>query len=116
MDPNQKWSGNLRVLSLNQEGHGSVEAEERKAMRASVADLNRGERIRALFGAEPRVLDILEEFLNEARDGEFIAGAIVLVRRDATARSCVTAPDGGRHHLVAACDYLKRDIIAETDN
>ena len=26
------------------------------------------------------------------------------------------APHGGRHHLVAACDYLKRDIIAETDN
>jgi hypothetical protein len=67
---------------------------------------------------EPRVLDILEEFLDEARDrdSEIIAAAIVLVHADATASTCVGAPGGGRHRLVAACDYLKRDIIAETDN
>jgi hypothetical protein len=91
-------------------------------MRASLASLKGREPIPASMRNEPRVLDILEEFLDEARDGEFsrdreiIAAAIVLVRGDATAATCIGAPGSGRHHLVAACDYLKRDIIAETDN
>jgi hypothetical protein len=62
------------------------------------------------------VIKILEQLLDEARGGEAIAGAIVLVRPDATICSAISAPHGGRHHLVAACDYLKQDIIAETDN
>ncbi len=68
---------------------------------------------------ESRVLDLLEELLDEERDRrdrEVIAAAIVLVRADATAATCVGAPYGGRHNLIAALDYLKRDIIAETDN
>jgi hypothetical protein len=85
-------------------------------MRASVASLNERERIRASTRTDPRVADILEEFLNGAREREIIAAAIVLVRPDGTASTCVDALDGGRHRLIAACDYLKRDIIAETDN
>jgi len=84
------------VLSLSREG-----------IRASV---------RAQVPVEAGVIKILEELLDEARCGETIAGAIVLVRANATICSAISAPHGGRHDLVAACDYLKRDIIAETDN
>jgi len=80
-----------------------------------VLNLNR-ERIRAPIRAEPDVIEILEEFLNEARRGEIIAGAIVLVRPNATTCSAISAPYGGRHYLVAACNYLKQEIIARTDN
>ena len=65
---------------------------------------------------EPGVIKVLEDFLSEARHGETIAGAIVLVRPNETICSAISASHGSRHHLVAACDYLKRDIIAETDN
>ena len=74
------------------------------------------EAIPASIRVEPQVIKILEDFLDEARRGGAIAGAIMLVRPNATICSAVSAPHGGRHHLVAACDYLKRDIIAETDN
>jgi hypothetical protein len=74
------------------------------------------EAIRASVRVEPGVIKMLEDFLDEARHGETIAGAIVLVRPNATLCSAISAPHGGRHHLVAACDYLKRDIIAQTDN
>jgi hypothetical protein len=74
------------------------------------------EGIRPSVRVEPGVIEILEDLLDEARRGETIAGAIVLVRSDETICSAISAPHGGRHHLVAACDYLKQDIIAETDN
>ena len=67
-------------------------------------------------GVEPKVIKILEQALNEARRGEIIAAAIALVRPDATICSCVSAPYGGGNHLVAACNYLKQDLIAQTDN
>jgi len=82
---------------------------------SDVLSLNR-ERIRASIRVEPDVIEILEEFLNEAPRGAILAAAIALVRPDGTIRSCVSAPDGGRHYLVAACNYLKQDIIAQTDN
>jgi hypothetical protein len=72
--------------------------------------------IRASVRVEPQVIKILEDFLDEARRGEAIAGALVLVRPNATICSAISAQHGGRGHLVAACDYLKQDIIAETDN
>jgi hypothetical protein len=72
---------------------------------------------RATNGAEPKVIKILEEALNEARRGEIIAAAIVFARPNEDKCSGVSAaPGGDMHYLVAACDYLKRDIIAETDN
>jgi hypothetical protein len=87
----------------------------RRATNAKVLSLSR-EAIRASVRVEPDVIKILQDFLDEARRGETIAGAIVLVRPNATICSAISAPHGGRHHLVAACDYLKQDIIAETDN
>jgi hypothetical protein len=93
----------------------SVFPQGRKAMTAEVLSLSR-EAIRPSVRVEPDVIKILEDFLGEVRRGETIAGAIVLVRRNATICSAISAPHGGRHHLVAACDYLKQDIIAETDN
>ncbi len=72
---------------------------------------------RAANGVEPKVVKILEEALNEARRGEIIAAAIVFARPDEDKCSGVSAaPGGDMQYLVAACDYLKRDIIAETDN
>jgi hypothetical protein len=62
------------------------------------------------------VIDILEQVLDAARRGGIMAAATVLVRPDGTIRSCVSSSNGGGHHLVAACKYLKQDIIAETDN
>ena len=87
----------------------------RKAMSAKVISLSR-EPLRASVRVEPQVIEALEDLLVEARRGEIIAGAIVLVRPNATLCSAISAPHGGRRHLVAACDYLKRDIIAATDN
>ena len=82
---------------------------------SEVLSLNR-ERIRASIPANPVVIDILEQVLDAARHERIMAAAIVFVRPDATVRSFVTAPHGGGDHLVAACEYLKQDIIAETDN
>ena len=82
---------------------------------SEVLSLNR-EPIRASIRVDPMVIDILEQVLDAARHGGIMAAAIVFVRPDATARSFVSAPDGGGHHLVAACKYLKQDIIARTDN
>ena len=62
------------------------------------------------------MIKILQDFLDEPQRGEIVAGAIVLVRPNGTICTAISAPQGGRHHLVAACNYLKRDIIAETDN
>ena len=87
----------------------------RAATSAKVLSLSR-EGIRASVRVEPDVIKILEDFLDQARRGETIAGAIVLVRPNATICSAISAPHGGRRHLVAACNYLKQDIIAETDN
>jgi hypothetical protein len=89
--------------------------QRRNEISAKVLSLNR-EEIRASVRVEPGVIKILEDILNEARSGETIAGAIVLVRPNLTICSAISAPNGGRHHLVAACNYLKQDIIAETDN
>ena len=72
---------------------------------------------RAANGVEPKVIKILEQALNEARRGEIIAAAIVFARPNEDKCSGVSAaPGGDMHYLVAACDYLKRDIIAATDN
>jgi hypothetical protein len=84
-------------------------------MSGKILTLDR-EGIRPSVRVEPGVIEILEDLLDQARRGETIAGAIVLVRSNATICSAISAPHGGRHHLVAACDYLKQDIIAETDN
>jgi hypothetical protein len=86
-------------------------------MRVLPALSRNGGRGRATNGGKPGVIKILEEALNEARRGEIIAAAIVFARPNEDKCSGVSAaPGGDMHYLVAACDYLKRDIIAGTDN
>ena len=76
-----------------------------------------GEEGHAKNGVVPKVIKILEDALNEARRGEIIAAAIGFARPSEDKCSGVSAaPGGDMHYLVAACDHLKRDIIAETDN
>jgi hypothetical protein len=71
---------------------------------------------RAANGVEPKVIKILKDALNEARRGE-IAAAIVFARpNEDTCSGISAAPGGDMHYLVAAWDYLKREIIAATDN
>jgi hypothetical protein len=72
--------------------------------------------VRGSIRADPVVIDILEQVLDAARRGRIMAAATVLVRPDGTMRSCVSSLNGGGHRLVAACKYLKQDIIAQTDN
>lgn len=60
---------------------------------------------------------MLEDALDQARRAEIIAAGIVFQRRNEDKCSGVSAPSRvGRRYLAAACDYLKRDVIAETDN
>jgi hypothetical protein len=74
------------------------------------------EGMRASARVEPGVIKVLEDFLDQARRGNIVAGAIVLVRANGTNCTAISAAHGGSHHLVAACNYLKQHIIAETDN
>jgi hypothetical protein len=87
----------------------------RNQLGGNVLSLDRRD-VRASPRVEPEVIKILQDFLDQARRGDVIAGAIVLVRPNGTIGAAISAPSGGRRHLVAACNYLKQDIIAETDN
>ena len=90
-------------------------SDEIKLSRRSVQSRNRERR--ASNGAEPEVIKMLEDALDQARRAEIIAAAIVFARPNEDKCSGVSAPLRlGRRYLAAACDYLKRDIIAETDN
>lgn len=72
---------------------------------------------RATNGVKPEVINILEEALDEARRGEIVAAALVFARPNEDRCSAVSAtPAGDMLYLVAACDCLKRDLIAATDN
>lgn len=89
--------------------------DEVKLSRRSVQSRNGGGR--ASNGVEPDVIKLLEEALDQACCGEIIAAAVVFARPDEDKCFGVSAPPrAGRRHLAAACDYLKRDVIAETDN
>jgi hypothetical protein len=90
-------------------------SDEIKLSRRSVQSRNGGGR--PSNGAEPEVIKMLEDALDQARRAEIIAAAIVFARPNEDKCSGVSAPPrAGRRYLVAACDYLKRDVIAETDN
>ncbi len=89
--------------------------DEVKLSRRSVQSRNGGGR--ASNGAEPEVIKMLEDALDQARRAEIVAAALVFARPNEDKCSGVSAPPRvGRRYLAAACDYLKRDIIAETDN
>jgi hypothetical protein len=98
-------------------GKSRPELHSRARRRVLPALSRNGEGGRATNGAEPKVIKILEEALKEARRGQIIAAAIVFARPNEDKCSGVSAaPGGDMHYLAAACDYLKRDIIAETDD
>jgi hypothetical protein len=98
-------------------GKSRLEFRSSARMRVLPALSRNGGGGRAKNGVEPKVIKILEEALNEARRGEIIAAAIVFARPNEDKCSGVSAsPGGDMRYLIAACDYLKRDIIAKTDN
>jgi len=90
-------------------------SDEIKLSRRSVQSGNgRG---RASNGRKPEVIKLLGDALDPARRAEIIAAAIVFARPNEDRCFGVSAPPPvGRRYLATACDYLKRDIIAETDN
>src|SRR5271157_5305584 len=75
----------------------SASPQGRTEIGGKVLSLSRGG-IRASVQVEPGVIKFLEDFLSEARRGETIAGAIVLVRPNETICAAIGAPHGGRHH------------------
>jgi hypothetical protein len=90
-------------------------SDEVKLSRRSDQSRNGGGR--AWNGAEPEVIKMLEDALDQARRAEIIAAAIVFARPNEDRCFGVSAPPRvGRRYLATACDYLKRDVIAETDN
>jgi hypothetical protein len=118
-EANYEWVDSMQLSKLLSNAGVSISPERRKELSGIVVSLDREgiqASVRASVRAELGVIGILQELLDESRGGEAIAGAIVLVRPNGTVCSAISAPHGGRHHLVAACDYLKQDIIAETDN
>jgi hypothetical protein len=66
-------------------------------------------------GADPRIIEALEELTDWARKGEIIGIGIVIVRPN---KEIGTRTRGGgvRHYLVAGCEYLKNDIIKESED
>jgi hypothetical protein len=109
------WSGNMLTKhDLTRKSKPEFPSSARR--RVSPALSRNGAPGRAANGAKPEVIKILQDALNEARRGEIIAAAIVFARPNEDKCSSVSAtPGGDKHYLVAACDYLKRDIIAATD-
>lgn len=65
-------------------------------------------------GADPSVIEDLENILSMAKRGEIVAFAAVLIRpnREIGTRS---RGDHARHFLVAGCEYLKADLIAASE-
>jgi hypothetical protein len=113
-----KWMDPMQLSKRVSDAMLRVSPRGRKEISGKVGRVLslRRQEVRASVRAEPGVIKMLQDFLVEARRGETIAGAIVLVRPNENLCSAISAPHGGMHHLVAACDYLKQDIIAGTDN
>ena len=64
-------------------------------------------------GAEPEIVAELEWLLKEARAGDVIALAAVIVRRNLEIGSVSRNPGGQRHLLVAGAAYLLGDLTSE---
>jgi hypothetical protein len=65
-------------------------------------------------GSEPEIVAELEWLLAQARAGDVIALAAVIVRRDMTIGSVSRNPGGQRHLLVAGAAYLLGDLTRES--
>lgn len=68
-------------------------------------------------GSEPEVIAVLERVLEMAKNGELNSVGIVVVRKNWEIGSFARYPGGGRHLIVAGCEYLKNDLInAESED
>jgi len=56
------------------------------------------------------LIEILEDKLARAKEGEFSTGAVVLVRPDGSIM-CHFSKSENTHALVAGCSYLAHDIM-----
>jgi hypothetical protein len=105
----------LRTVASRKQDVGDL-CDEVKVNHSSVQTRNGGG-VGRTWKVEPEVIRILKRALDQARRGEIIAAPIVFARPNEDKCAGVSAPlRAGRRYLVAACDYLKRDIIAETDD
>ena len=66
-------------------------------------------------GAEPSVIEAIEELLARARRGEIVAIAATVVEPNGDAGTLVRNPSGHRHRLVAAVTYLLHDMCSEKE-
>ena len=64
-------------------------------------------------GAIPEVVEILEHWLAQARNGNLIAVGLLCVARDGHVFTTSRGRDQ-RHTLVACCEYLKHDLCSDT--
>jgi hypothetical protein len=104
----------LRTVASRKQDVGDLCDEVKVSPRSVQTRNGGGGRTRKV---EPEVIRILKDALDQACRGEIVAAAIVFARPDEDKCSGVCAPPRARRrYLVAACDYLKRDIIAETDD
>jgi hypothetical protein len=62
-------------------------------------------------GAYTDIVNRLENFLEMAKRGEIIAFALAVVAPNNHILTASEDGGGNRHFLVAACEYLKNDII-----
>ena len=65
-------------------------------------------------GAEPEIVAELEWLLAQARAGDIIGFAAVVVRRNLEIGSVSRNPGGQRHLLVAGAAYLLGDLTRES--
>jgi hypothetical protein len=62
-------------------------------------------------GAEPDVIQMLEEALEKARSGDVVSVGLVLVSPRGLISPWWANPGAAAHYLVAGCEYLKAAII-----
>lgn len=62
-------------------------------------------------GADPEVIEILEQYLDKARSGDILAIGILSVHRNDHVFT-VSRGRNKRHVLIACCEYLKHDLCA----
>ena len=65
-------------------------------------------------GAEPEIVAELEWLLEQARAGDIIGFAAVVVRRNLEIGSVSRNPGGQRHLLVAGAAYMLGDLTRES--
>jgi hypothetical protein len=63
-------------------------------------------------GANPDIVEILEQYLDKARSGDLQAIGMITVHRGDHVFT-LSRGYGKKHILVAGCEYLKHDLCAQ---